>query len=72
MTLTVSDTIATTFETISNVDSKISTAKDELIGTKNQAGNTIWGAKKYTDDAISTLESSLVAITTDEINALFT
>ena len=72
VTLTVSDTIATTFETISNVDSKISTAKDELIGTKNQAGNTIWGAKKYTDDAISTLESSLVAITTDEINALFT
>ena len=71
VTLTVSDSIATTFETISNVTSKISTAKNELIGTQNQDGNTILGAKKYTDDAISTLENSFVAISESEINALF-
>lgn len=71
VTLTVTDSIAATFDTITNVNSKISTAKNELIGTQNQAGNTIWGAKKYTDDAISTLENSFVAISESEINVLF-
>ena len=74
VTLTVTDSIAATFDTITNVNSKISTAKDELKGdaskdTKDSA--TIAGAKKYTDDAVSTLGNSLVAITTDEINKLF-
>ena len=71
VTLTVSDSIAATFDTITSVNSKISTAKNELIGTQGQGGNTIWGAKKYTDDAISTLENSFVAITEKEINDLF-
>lgn len=71
VTLTVSDSIAATFDTQASVDGKISAAKNELIGTQNQVGNTIWGAKKYTDDAISTLENSFVAISESEINALF-
>ena len=71
VTLTVSDSIAATFDTITNVNSKISTAKNELIGTQGQDGNTIWGAKKYAGDAVKTLENSFVAISESEINALF-
>ena len=77
VTLTVSDTIADTFDTQASVDNKISTAKSdvksELIGAKGNAStdNTIWGAKAYADTLVGGLESSLVAITTSEINALF-
>ena len=71
VTLTVSDSIAATFDTIANVNSKISTAKNELIGTQGQDGNTIWGAKKYADDAVKTLENSFVAISESDIDALF-
>ena len=71
VTLTVTDTIAATFDTKTSVDDKISTAKNELIGTTGQGGDTIWGAKKYTDEAVKTLGDSFVAITADEINALF-
>ena len=71
VTLTVSDSIAATFDTQASVDGKISAAKDVLIGTKGQDGDTIWGAKKYTDEAVKALGDSFVAITADEINALF-
>lgn len=71
VTLTVTDSIAATFDTITSVDGKISAAKDVLIGTEGIAGNTIWGAKKYTDEAVKALGDSFVAITADEINALF-
>ena len=77
VTLTVSDSIADTFETISNVDSKISTAKsdvkNELIGNSGNGAdaNTIYGAKAHATSLVTALENSLVAITTDEINALF-
>ena len=71
VTLTVTDSIAATFDTKTSVDGKISTAKNEIIGTKGQAGDTIWGAKKYTDEAVKALGDSFVAITADEINALF-
>lgn len=74
VTLTVSDTIDNTFDTIENVNSKISTAKSELIGdaskdTKYSA--TIIGAKKYADDLVNALEQSFVAISNAEIDALF-
>lgn len=74
VTLTVSDTIANTFDTIENVNSKISTAKSELIGdaskdTKDSA--TIVGAKKYADDLVTNLDNSFVAITDGEIDGLF-
>ena len=77
VTLTVSDSIAATFDTIESVDGKISTAKSdvktELIGAKGNAStdNTIWGAKAYADTLVGGLESSLVAITPEEINGLF-
>lgn len=73
VTLTVSDTIANTFDTIESVNSKISTAKNELIGTADDAASvdTIKGAKKYADDLVNTLENSFVAITDGEIDALF-
>ena len=71
VTLTVTDNIATTFDTKTSVDDKISTAKNELIGTKGQDGDTICGAKKYTDEAVKALGDSFVAITADEINVLF-
>ena len=71
VTLTVTDSIAATFDTQSSVNTKISTAKNELIGTKGQDGDTIWGAKKYADEAVKALSDSFVAITADEINALF-
>lgn len=74
VTLTVSDSIAATFDTITNVNSKISTAKNELKGdaskdTKDSA--TIVGAKKYTDDAVKTLENSFIPISQSDINSLF-
>ena len=71
VTLTVSDSIATTFDTKTSVDDKISTAKNDLIGTKGQDGNTIWGAKNYAEGLVSALDNSFVAITADEIKALF-
>ena len=73
VTLTVSDTIAATFDTQASVDSKISTAKNALIGNDSDGADasTIKGAKKYTDEAVKALGDSFVAITADEINALF-
>ena len=71
VTLYVSDVIGDTFDTIESVNSKISTAKSELIGTKGQDGDTIWGAKKYADEAVKALDNSIVAITNSEIDALF-
>ena len=71
VTLTVSDSIATIFDTKTSVDDKISTAKNTLIGTNGQGGDTIWGAKKYTDEAVKALGDSFVSITKDEINTLF-
>ena len=71
--LTVSDSIAATFDTQSSVNTKISNAKSDLIGNdKNSAdANTIWGAKAHATSLVTALENSLVAITTDEINGLF-
>ena len=73
VTLTVSDSIAATFDTQSSVNTKITNAKSDLIGTEGNAStdNTIWGAKAYADTLVGGLESSLVAITADEINVLF-
>lgn len=77
VTLTVSDTIAATFDTIDSVDGKISTAKTEvseaLIGKDNDdaSKDTIKGAKKYADGLVSALDNSFVAITNSEIDALF-
>lgn len=71
VTLTVTDNITATFDTITSVAGKISTAKNELIGTKDQGGDTIWGAKKYTDEAVKALGDSFVAITADDIDKLF-
>ena len=74
VTLTVSDSIAATFDTQSSVNTKITNAKSDLIGTEGDAStvNTIYGAKTYAYSLVSGLESSLVAITPDEINGLFT
>ena len=77
VTLTVSDNISDTFETIANVESKISTAKSdvktELIGNSGNGAdaNTIYGAKAHATSLVTALESSLVAITPEEINGLF-
>ena len=71
VTLTVSDTIANTFDTIDSVNSKISTAKAVLLGEEGKDGDTIRGAKKYADDLVKNLDDSFVAITDGEINALF-
>ena len=77
VTLTVSDSIAATFDTIESVDGKISTAKSavktELIGKDNDGAdaNTIKGAKAHASSLVTALENSLVAITPDEINGLF-
>ena len=77
VTLTVTDSISGTFETIANAESKISTAKSdvksELIGAKGNAStdNTIWGAKAYADTLVGGLESSFEAITAADINKLF-
>ena len=73
VTLTVTDSIAATFDTQSSVNTKISNAKSDLIGTEGDAStvNTIYGAKAYASGLVTALESSFVAITTDDINALF-
>lgn len=73
VTLTVTDNIANTFDTIESVNGKISTAKAEVIGTATDAAtaDTIKGAKKYADDLVNTLEQSFVAISNAEIDALF-
>ena len=77
VTLSVSDSISGTFETIANVDSKISTAKSdvktELIGvnTNGSEANTIWGAKAYASGLVTALENSFEAIAAADINALF-
>lgn len=73
VTLTVSDSIAATFDTQSSVNTKISTAKSDLIGNDKNGSdaNTIYGAKAHATSLVTALEKSLVAITTDEINALF-
>ena len=77
ITLTLSDSIATTFDTIANVNSKISTAKTEvsnaLIGKDNDGADasTIKGAKAHATSLVNALKNSLVAITPDEINGLF-
>ena len=73
VTLTVTDSIAATFDTQSSVNSKISTAKSELIGNDKNGSdaNTIYGAKAHATSLVTALENSLVAITTDEINKLF-
>ena len=73
VTLTVTDSIGATFDTISNVNSKISTAKSDLIGNDKNGSdaNTIYGAKAHATSLVNTSENSLAAITTDEINKLF-
>ncbi len=78
VTLTVSDSIAATFDTIESVNGKISTAKTEvsgaLIGKDNDGADalTIKGAKKYADGLVSALDNSFVAITNSKIDELFT
>ena len=65
VTLTVSDTIAATFDTQASVDSKISTAKNELKGdasTDTKDSATIVGAKKYTDDLVNALSTRIDSI----------
>lgn len=70
VTLTVSDTIVDTFDTIESVNSKIVTAISDLIGTDSDAttADTIKGAKKYADNLVAT---SFAAISDDDIDALF-
>ena len=78
VTLTVSDSIAATFDTQASVDGKISTAKTEvseaLIGKDNDeaTASTIKGAKKYADEAVKALDNSFERITNDDIDGLFT
>ena len=78
VTLSVSDSITDTFDKKVDVNSKITTAKTDvsnaLIGdsTNGSDVDTIWGAKNYAADLVSTLENSFVAITDEEINGLFT
>ena len=64
VTLTVSDTIAATFDTQASVDSKISTAKNALIGNDSDGADasTIKGAKKYTDDLVNELSTRINSI----------
>ena len=73
VTLTVTDSIAATFDTQSSVNTKISNAKSDLIGNDKNGSdaNTIYGAKAHATSLVTALENSLVAITTDEINKLF-
>ena len=64
VTLTVSDTIAATFDTQASVDNKISTAKNALIGNDSDVADasTIKGAKKYTDDLVNELSARVDSI----------
>ena len=64
VTLTVSDTIAATFDTQASVDNKISTAKNALIGNDSDVADasTIKGAKKYTDDLVNELSTRINSI----------
>ena len=64
VTLTVSDTIAATFDTQASVDSKISAAKNALIGNDSDGADasTIKGAKKYTDDLVNELSTRINSI----------
>ena len=64
VTLTVTDTIANTFDTQDSVNSKIDTAKITLIGTSSDSADldTINGAKKYTDDLVNELSTRVDSI----------
>ena len=64
VTLTVADTINNTFDTQASVDSKISTAKNALIGNDSDGADasTIKGAKKYTDDLVNELSTRINSI----------
>ena len=57
----------------SDLESKINTVSNTLIGdnTNSSDADTIWGAKNYAAGLVSTLGNSFVAITNEEINALF-
>ena len=58
----------------SDLNSKINAVSNTLIGdsTNGSDVDTIWGAKNYAADLVSTLGNSFVAITDEEINGLFT
>ena len=64
VTLTVTDTINTTFDTQDSVNSKIDTAKITLIGTSSDSADldTINGAKAYTDDLVNELSTRVDSI----------
>ena len=64
VTLTVTDTIANTFDTQDSVNSKIDTAKITLIGNSSDSADldTINGAKKYTDDLVNGLSTRVDSI----------
>ena len=64
VTLTVTDTIANTFDTQDSVNSKIDTAKITLIGNSSDSADldTINGAKKYTDDLVNELSTRVDSI----------
>ena len=57
----------------SDLNSKINAVSNTLIGdnTNSSDADTIWGAKNYAAGLVSTLGNSFVAITNEEINALF-
>ena len=57
----------------SELESKINTVSNTLIGdnTNSSDADTIWGAKNYAAGLVQTLVNSFVAITNEEINALF-
>ena len=64
VTLTVTDTIANTFDTQDSVNSKIDTAKITLIGNSSDSADldTINGAKAYTDDLVNGLSTRVDSI----------
>ena len=64
VTLTVTDTIANTFDTQDSVNSKIDTAKITLIGNSSDSADldTINGAKKYTDNLVNELSTRVDSI----------
>ena len=57
----------------SDLNSKINAVSNTLIGdnTNSSDADTIWGAKNYAAGLVQTLVNSFVAITNEEINALF-